>query len=47
MRKLVPTPPGKTHVIVLNPLTLTPLQDLDVDKLCDFTVTFVLINEVP
>ena len=47
LSSLVPTPLGNTHVIALNPLTLTPLQDFDVDKIFDVTVTIVLTDEVP
>jgi hypothetical protein len=47
LRLFVPTPPGKTHVIVVKLLTLTPLQDLDDENTLDEKETTVFAEEVP
>jgi hypothetical protein len=47
LRSLVPTPTGKTHVILLNCCTMTPLQDLDEERSLDVRETTVFNDDVP
>jgi hypothetical protein len=43
---LVPTPPGKKHVIKLV-VVLTPMHDLDEDRITDVKETAVWDDDVP
>jgi hypothetical protein len=47
LRSFVPTPAGKTHVIELKSLTLTPLHNLEFGKWFDFNETTVFADDVP
>ncbi len=47
LRSLAPTPTGRMHFIWVVPLTLTLLQNFDVDRILDARETTVFVDEVP